>query len=161
MNIYCCVVLCWISEVAKFCIAKNKRLVNAFPQICIPALHSLSKDQKFRHERCKYRNFILNYQNFKEIIVSKFKFYKTILHLLVDSISKGTARQTLLPMTLFTESSINGNSTPPLKMINQTINTLSGFSCSLSSLTDHNVYCYAVNGKRMEKCISVRNRLLK
>ena len=26
---------CWISEVAKFCIAKNKRLVNASHKICI------------------------------------------------------------------------------------------------------------------------------
>ena len=31
MDIYCCDVPCWISEFAKFCIAKNKRVVNAFP----------------------------------------------------------------------------------------------------------------------------------
>ena len=55
MDIYCCIVLCWISEVAKFCIAKNKRLVNVFPQICIPAPSPSSADSEFRHERCKYR----------------------------------------------------------------------------------------------------------
>ena len=74
---------------------------------------------------------------------------------------KGTARQTLLPMTLFTESSINGTSTPPLKAIDQTLETLRGFSKSLSRLTDHSVYLYAVNGQRMEKCLGIRNRLIK
>ena len=74
---------------------------------------------------------------------------------------KGTARQTLLPMTLFTESSINSTSTPPLKAIDQTLETLRGFSKSLSRLTDHSVYLYAVNGQRMEKCLGIRNRLIK
>lgn len=72
-----------------------------------------------------------------------------------------TARQILLPLALFTESSLNGTSTPPLKGIEQTLTTLRNFSKSLSTLTDHNVYLYAVNGKRMEKCIGIRNRLLK
>ena len=74
---------------------------------------------------------------------------------------KGTARQTLLPMTLFTESSINGTSTPPLKAIDQTLSSLRDFSKSLSRLTDHSVYLYAVNGQRMEKCLGIRNRLIK
>ena len=73
---------------------------------------------------------------------------------------KGTARQTLLPMTLFTESSINGTSTPPLKAIDQTLSSLRDFSKSLSRLTDHSVYLYAVNGKRIEKCMGIRNRLI-
>jgi len=34
-------------------------------------------------------------------------------------------------------------------------------SASLSKLADHRVYSYAVNGQRMEKCFSLRNRLLK
>ena len=74
---------------------------------------------------------------------------------------KGTARQTLLPMTLFTESSINGTSTPPLKAIDQTLSSLRDCSKSLSRLTDHSVYLYAVNGQRMEKCLGIRNRLIK
>lgn len=73
----------------------------------------------------------------------------------------GTARQILLPMALFTESSLNGKSTPPLKAIDQTLTTIRDFSKSLSRLTDHNVYSYAVNGKRMERCMGVRNRLIK
>ena len=74
---------------------------------------------------------------------------------------KGTARQTLLPMALFTESSLDGTSTPPLKAIDQTLSSLRDFSKSLSRLTDHSVYLYAVNGQRMEKCLGIRNRLIK
>lgn len=74
---------------------------------------------------------------------------------------KGTARQTLLPLALFTESSLNGTSTPPLKAIEQTLETLRDFSKSLPKLTDHTTYFYAVNGQRMEKCLGIRNRLIK
>lgn len=74
---------------------------------------------------------------------------------------RATARQMLIPLTLFTESSLNGTSTPPLKAIDQTLDTLRDFSQSLSKLHDHSVYLYAVNGQRMERCISLRNRLLK
>ena len=95
------------------------------------------------------------------LIISNYYMVEASHKLAAFNKDKGTARQTLLPMTLFTESSINGNSTPPLKMIDQTINTLRGFSSSLPNLTDHTIYCYAVNGKRMEKCMGIRNRLLK
>lgn len=74
---------------------------------------------------------------------------------------RGTARQTLIPMALFTESSLSGTTTPPLKLIAQTVSTLREFSASLSKLADHRVYSYAVNGQHMEKCFSLRNRLLK
>lgn len=73
----------------------------------------------------------------------------------------GTARQMLVPLALFTESSLNGISTPPLKTIEQTLVTLRDFSKSLSKLLDHNTYLYAINGQRMEKCLGIRNRLLK
>lgn len=76
---------------------------------------------------------------------------------------KGTARQMLIPMTLFTENSLDGQSTPPLDAINQTITTLRDFSKSLPHLpeSEHCKYLYSVDGKRMEKCLSIRNRLLK
>lgn len=75
----------------------------------------------------------------------------------------GTTRQIILPLALFTESSINGKSTPPLDAINQTLTTLHDFSKSLPHMSEsgHSTYLYAVNGKRMEKCLSIRNRLLK
>jgi hypothetical protein len=74
---------------------------------------------------------------------------------------RATARQMLIPLTLFTESSINGTSTPPLDAIEQTIDTLQDFSKSLQKRPFHNDYFYAVNGRRMEKCLCMRNRLIK
>ena len=75
----------------------------------------------------------------------------------------GTARQLLFPLSLFTESSLNNNSTPPLDAINQALTTLRKFSKSLSYLPEsvHRTYLYAVNGKRMDRCLSIRNRLIK
>ncbi len=72
-----------------------------------------------------------------------------------------TARQTIIPWALFTESSLNGTSTPPLEAITQASATLRTFSKSLPHLTDHSIYSYAVNGKVMERCMGVRNRLIK
>ena len=73
----------------------------------------------------------------------------------------GTARQMLIPLTLFTESSLSGTSTPPLDAMNQTFLTLRDFSKSLPKLSDHTTYSYAVNGKVMEKCLGMRNRMIK
>lgn len=74
----------------------------------------------------------------------------------------GTARQLLLPLALFTESSLNGQSTPPLDAIDDTLAILRKFSKSLANLPEssHSTYLYAVDGKRMEKCLSIRNRLI-
>ena len=72
-----------------------------------------------------------------------------------------TARQTIIPWALFTESSLNGISTAPLEAITQATATLRTFPKSLPHLTDHSIYSYAVNGKVMEKCLSIRNRLIK
>ena len=76
---------------------------------------------------------------------------------------KGTVRQMLIPMTLFTESSLNGRSTPPLDAIDHTLATLRNFSKSLQYLPDssHKTYLYAVNGEVKDKCLSLRNRLVK
>lgn len=75
----------------------------------------------------------------------------------------GTVHQMLIPMTLFTVSSLYGKSTPPLDAISQPLATLRKFSKSLSYLPEsaHSTYQYAVNGKKMEKCLSIRNRLKK
>jgi len=73
----------------------------------------------------------------------------------------GTARQILLPMALFTESSLNGTSTSPLKAIEQTLDAFRRFSNSLANLNDHHIYHYAVNGMIIDKCERLRNRLLK
>ena len=95
------------------------------------------------------------------LIVSNYYLVEAGHKLAAFNHDKGTARQTLLPLALFTESSLNGTSTPPLKAIEQTLTTLRNFSKSLPRLSDHTTYLYAVNGQRMEKCISMRNRLIK
>ena len=95
------------------------------------------------------------------LIISNYFFVEAAHKLAAFNKDIGTTRQTLLPMTLFTESSINGTTTPPFKVIDQTMNDIRDFSKSLSTLSDHSVYAYAVNGKRMERCIAIRNRLLK
>lgn len=95
------------------------------------------------------------------LIVSNYYLVEAGHKLAAFNKDQGTARQMLIPMTLFTEASLSGTSTPPLKAIEQTVSTLREFSKSLSQLSDHSVYLYAVNGKRMEKCMGIRNRLIK
>ena len=95
------------------------------------------------------------------LIVSNYYLVEAGHKLAAFNHDRGTARQTLLPLTLFTESSLNGISTPPKKVIDQTIATIRDFSKSLPRLHDHSVYYYAVNGKRMERCVAIRNRLIK
>lgn len=74
---------------------------------------------------------------------------------------KGTVAQSIIPWNLFTEGSLNGNSSAPLDSINQTIADFNKFYAALSNEAEHNTYHYALNGKVMERCMGVRNRLLK
>lgn len=55
---------------------------------------------------------------------------------------KSTDCQMLIPIALFTESSLNGNSTPPLDAIEHTLSTLRKFSKSLTYLpkSAHSTY---------------------
>ncbi len=75
--------------------------------------------------------------------------------------NEGTVQQTLIPFALFTEGSLNGISASPLESINQTLTAIKEFHKTISSNKSHNDYVYAVNGKRMEKCMGIRNRLIK
>ena len=95
------------------------------------------------------------------LIISNYYMVEAAHKLAAFNKEVGTARQTLIPLALFTESSLNGTSTPPLKAIGQTLTTLRDFSKSLQKLPDHSTNLYAVNGQRMDKCLSIRNRLLK
>lgn len=95
------------------------------------------------------------------LIVSNYYLVEAGHKLAAFNADRGTARQTLLPMALFTESSLSGASTPPLKAISQVLATIREFSRSLPSLTDHSVYFYAVNGQRQERCEGIQNRLVK
>lgn len=95
------------------------------------------------------------------LIISNYYMVEAAHKLAAFNKGVGTARQTLIPLALFTQSSLNGTSTPPSKAIEQTLTTLRDFSKTLSKLTNHSTYSYAVNGQRMEKCLGIRNRLIK
>ena len=97
------------------------------------------------------------------MIISNYYLVEASHKLAAFNEDKGTARQMLIPMTLFTESSLNGNSTPPLDAIDHTLTTFHKFSKSLLYFPEsgHSTYLYAVNGKRMERFLSISNRLIK
>ncbi|MBO7051550.1 MAG: hypothetical protein J6W24_02685 [Prevotella sp.] len=73
----------------------------------------------------------------------------------------GTARQTIYPLALFTESSLTGASSAPLRAIKQNLAAIKDFSEHATNVKTFDKYLYAVNGKRIEKCSGFRNRLLK
>ena len=74
---------------------------------------------------------------------------------------KGTVSQSITPWSLFTESSLNGESSAPLDAIEQTVKVFSKFYASIYDETERETYFYGLNGKRMERCMGVKNRLLK
>ena len=95
-------------------------------------------------------------------IVSNYFVVKMDYRLAAFNKAVGTVDQTITPQVLFTEDSLNHHSTAPLKSMEQIVSTLREFSNSLSSpYTNHDSYFYAVNGQWMEKCIAIRNRLIK
>lgn len=95
-------------------------------------------------------------------IVSNYFVVKMDYSLAAFNKTVGTADQTITPQVMFTEDSLNGRSSAPLKSMNQIVSALRDFSNSLSSpRTNHNSYYYAVDGQWMEKCFAIRNRLIK
>ena len=94
-------------------------------------------------------------------IISNYFVVKMDYSLAAFNKAVGTADQTITPQVLFTEDSLNRHSSAPLKTMEQIVSTLREFSNSLLlPYTKHNSYYYAVNGQWMEKCISIRNRLI-
>lgn len=101
------------------------------------------------------------YKTHNRRIVSNYFVVKMEHKIAAFNKNKATTEQSIIPQQLFTVSSLNGKSTPPLKSIEQNIRTLRSFSQHIFTLSDHTVYFYAVNGKRMERCMGIRNRLIK
>ena len=93
-------------------------------------------------------------------IISNYYIVKCEHKLAAFNQDKGTSQQTITPQVLFTEDSLNRHSTPPLKSINQMTTALREFSLSLPNFHSHSIYCYALNGRRIEKCTGIRNRLI-
>ncbi len=95
-------------------------------------------------------------------IVSNYFVVKMDYSLAAFNKTVGTADQTITPQVMFTEDSLDRRSTAPLKSMQQIVTALRKFSNTLSSpYTNHNSYYYAVDGQWMEKCIAIRNRLIK
>lgn len=72
----------------------------------------------------------------------------------------GTARQTIYPLALFTESSLMGASSAPLRAIKQNLAAIKDFSELVTKVKTFDKYLYALNGERKD-CNGIQNRLLK
>ena len=72
----------------------------------------------------------------------------------------GTARQTIYPLALFTESSLMGASSAPLRAIKQNLAAIKDFSELVTKVETFDKYLYALNGERKD-CNGIQNRLLK
>ncbi|MBP5345724.1 MAG: hypothetical protein J6Y99_05890 [Bacteroidales bacterium] len=94
-------------------------------------------------------------------IVSNYYIVKVEHKLAAFNGNKGTALQTITPQLLFTADSLNGSSSPPLKSIDYIHAALRQFSRDLAELRDHSIYRYALNGKHLDKCDGIINRILK
>ena len=91
-------------------------------------------------------------------IVSNYYIVKVEHKLAAFNKNVSTCLQTITPQVIFTVDSLNKNSTPPLKAIDHAIATIRDFSKTAPKSKD---YYYALNGKSMEKCTGIKNRLLK
>ncbi len=94
-------------------------------------------------------------------IVSNYYIIKVEHKLAAFDKNRSTALQTITPQSLFTIDSLNNHSSPPLKAIEHTIASVRKFSRSVPKHISSNIYCYAINGKRLLECGGIKNRLLK
>ena len=90
-------------------------------------------------------------------IVSNYYIVKVEHKLAAFNKNVSTCLQTITPQVIFTIDSLNKNSTPPLKAIDHAISTIREFS---KTAQNNNDYYYALNGKRMKKCMEINSRLL-
>lgn len=95
-------------------------------------------------------------------IVSNYFVVKMDYTLAAFNNTEGTSEQTIIPQVLFTEDSLNKNSSAPLKSMQQITKALKSFSDSIKSTSmDHNSYSYAINGQQKNQCLTITNRLIK
>lgn len=91
-------------------------------------------------------------------IVSNYYIVKVEHKLAAFNKNVSTSLQTITPQAIFTVDSLNKNSTAPLKAIDHAIATIREFAKTAPNSND---YYYALNDKSMEKCMGIKNRLLK
>ena len=95
------------------------------------------------------------------VILSNYYMVEAAHKLAAFNNDKGTTRQIIIPLALFTESSLVGVSSAPLEDINQNIEAIKDFSVFVSKVSSYTDYFYSVNGKRINHCYGIKNRLLK
>lgn len=95
------------------------------------------------------------------VILSNYYMVEAAHKLAAFDVDTGTARQIIIPLTLFTESSLTGASSAPLVDIDQNIEAIKDFSDFVSKVSTYTDYLYAENGKRISPCNGIKNRLLK
>lgn len=94
-------------------------------------------------------------------IISNYYVVKVEYKLAAFNNNIGTCLQTITPQVLFTEDCFDNHSSPPLKSIEQIVSSLREFSQRLPNILDHSIYSYAMNGRCLETCNGIKNRLLK
>lgn len=109
-----------------------------------------------------YESSMLYYESHDRQIVSNYYFVEASHKLAAFKNNDiGIVDQSITPWALFTKNSLDSNSSAPLEAIEQTIDDFRNFYADLASETNRGTYLYAINGKRLERCTGVKNRLLK
>ena len=109
-----------------------------------------------------YNNSNIYYESHDRQIVSNYYFVEASHKLAAFKNNDiGIVDQSITPWALFTKNSLDSDSSAPLETVEQTIDDFRHFYADLASETNRGTYLYALNGKRMERCTGVKNRLLK
>lgn len=95
------------------------------------------------------------------VIISNYYLVEAGHKLAAFNNNKGTARQIIYPLALFTESSLKGYSSAPLRAIKQNLGAIRDFSELVTMVETFDKYSYALNGDVQRQCQGICNRLLK
>lgn len=126
-------------------------------------VHQLRPDYNFMVEVfCVKETCCLYHDSHDRQIISNYYFVEASHQLAAfNDEDKGVVSQSITPWSLFTESSLNGDSSAPLETIEQTIKVFSKFYASIYNETKRETYYYGLNGKVMKQCMGAKNRLLR
>lgn len=109
-----------------------------------------------------YETSCLFYDSHDRQIVSNYYFVEASHKLAAfKNDDVGIVDQSITPWALFTRNSLDSDSSAPLEAIEQTREDFRNFYANISSETNRETYFYSINGKRLERCTGVKNRLLK
>lgn len=108
-----------------------------------------------------FTNTVMHRKLHNRVIISNYYIVEAAHKLAAFKNDVATARQTIIPFALFTESSLTGASSAPLRAIKQNIKALQDFSKYVAWRNpNYAKYHYAINGEQKERCRGLYNRLL-